>query len=390
MNLRPGTPEEAGMLRKQIELARCRAREWVEQGITPALVVVAARRGIIVLHEAFGRLTPAPDSPPVALDTLFPISSMVKPLVATAVMILVEEGLVGLNRPVQEYIPEVAGEDKEKVMVHHLLTHTSGMSTEVLDVHAEAKKGAAEIPPPDPNQHPYVHETLFLRYDAPLSQQPGEEMSYCDHGFRLLGEIVRRVSGRHHSDFIKERIFEPLGMRDSYFVVPEDVRDRVVKRPPDAADAMLDDPFGYDIPSASGGPNLSTAMDMAIFGQMFLNGGSYAGKRILSPASVAEMTRNQIPGISARFKKEVFPEASWGLGWSIHGNKRGLCGALNSAAAFEHWGAGGVYLWVDPVGEIVGAYFSVAISTQEMESLAGEMPWWRNDLFTDMVTAAAE
>ena len=103
-------------------------------------------------------------------------------------------------------------------------------------------------------------------------------------------------------------------------------------------------------------------MDMAIFGQMFLNRGSYGEVSILSPAVVAEMTRNQIPGISAQYRGEFFPEASWGFGWSIHGNKKALRdGSLHSPQAFDHYGAGGAYFWVDPVYEIVGVYFSVAL-----------------------------
>src|SRR5438067_1849084 len=118
--LRYGNPEEAGMSAQQIQRVRELARSWVEQDVTPALVVLAARRGVILLHEAFGRLRPGRDSPPVELDTIFPLASIAKPITATAVMCLVEDGLVGLNRPVVDYIPEFTGEGKHHVMVHHL------------------------------------------------------------------------------------------------------------------------------------------------------------------------------------------------------------------------------------------------------------------------------
>jgi CubicO group peptidase (beta-lactamase class C family) len=125
-------------------------------------------------------------------------------------------------------------------------------------------------------------------------------------------------------------------------------------------------------------------MDMAIFGQMFLNRGIYGEVRILSPAAVAEMTRNQLPGISAQFRGEFFPEASWGLGWNIHGNKRApRDGSLHSPQAFDHHGAGGVYVWIDPVYEIVGVYFSVVLElTDDLR------PKECYDLFTNAVTAA--
>jgi CubicO group peptidase (beta-lactamase class C family) len=203
-------------------------------------------------------------------------------------MILVGEGLIGLNRPVQEYIPEFVGEGKDQVMVHHLLTHTSGMRSEEPEAHAEARKGSIDVPPPDTNQHPLIHEMLFSRYDAPLWKAPGEEMTYCDHNFRTLGEVIRRVSGKHHSDFIGERIFSPLGMKDTHFTTPREKCRRIVRRPAHLSEAVMDDPSWFDVPSASDGPNHSTAMDIAIFGQMFLNDGNYGDVRIMSPATVAK------------------------------------------------------------------------------------------------------
>ena len=100
MQLQPGTPAEAGMSAVRIRRIADLAQGWVTQGLTPALVVLVARRGIVVLHEAFGRLTPEPDAPPLSRDTIYPLSSLSKPVTATAVMLLVEDGLLGLNRPV--------------------------------------------------------------------------------------------------------------------------------------------------------------------------------------------------------------------------------------------------------------------------------------------------
>src|SRR5438128_8658029 len=122
MKLRPGTPEEAGMSAQRVRHVAALAEGWVAEGVTPALVVLVARRGVIVLHEAFGRLTPDPDSPPLQRDSIYPLTSITKPITATAAMILMEEGLLGLSRPVSEYIPEFTGEGKDAVMVHHLVT----------------------------------------------------------------------------------------------------------------------------------------------------------------------------------------------------------------------------------------------------------------------------
>jgi CubicO group peptidase (beta-lactamase class C family) len=205
-------------------------------------------------------------------------------------------------------------------------------------------------------------------------------MSYCNYGYQLLAEIVRRVSAQSFADYTWERIFRPLGMKDTFFVVPDEARQRIVRRPGDAEGATasedtkkwascleidhefeiaIDSRISQDTPWAFGGA-FSTSMDMAIFGQMLLNNGSYGDTRILSHASVHEMTRNQIPGIDAVYGDEVFPDASWGYGWNVQGNKKGWgSGSLQSQRAFGHGGAGGVHLWVDPEYEIVAVYFSV-------------------------------
>jgi CubicO group peptidase (beta-lactamase class C family) len=378
MKLRPGNPGTVGMSAQRVRHIVDLAAGWVAEGITPALVVLVARKGVIVLHEAFGRLGPEQDSPPLELDTLFPLMSLTKPITATAIMLLVEDGLLGLNRPVRWYLPEFSGEGKDAVMVHHLLTHTSGLRREEVEAHAEGKGGSVQVPPPDETQHPLVHRYLFPRYDAPLWKPPGVEMSYCSYGYKLLGEIVRRVSGISLAGYCREQIFGPLGMTDTHYIVPDSVSHRVVRRAADdPVAAGLEAHRVAETPWAMGGA-YSTAMDLAVFGQMFLNGGAYGDARILSPASVKEMTRNQIQGISAQRKDEFFPEASWGLGWDAVGCKRSsYYGTLRSTRTFLHGGSGGVYLWVDPVYEIVGAYFSVQATEQ-----------WYADLFVNAVTAA--
>jgi len=366
------------------------ARGWVEQGITPALVVLVARRGVIVLHEAFGCLGPEPDAPPLQRDSIFPLFSLTKPITATAAMILVEEGLLGLNRPVQWYIPEFVGEGKEQVCVHHLLTHTSGLRYEDLKAYAESKRESVTIPPPADTQHPLVHELLFLRYDAPLWKAPGAEMSYCGFNYELLGEIVRRVSGQSLAGFTRERIFRPLGMADTCWVMPDGLKPRLVRRAGDdpGAEAI----WIGKVPWAGAGA-CSTALEMAIFGQMFLNRGAYGGARVLSPATVAAMTRNQIPGISSQYFEEFYPEATWGLGWSLHGDKRslGYGEPLSSAGTYSHGGLGGTFVWVDPACEMVGVYFSVhskgGTPAGVNVSQEGQMGW-RSDLFVNAATAA--
>src|SRR5919108_3742995 len=219
MQLRPGEPEAVGMSARRVRHVEQLAAGWVAQGITSALVILVARRGVVVLHEAFGRLTPDDDAPLVKRDTIYPIASLAKPITATAAMLLVEDGLLGLQRQVSDSIPEFSGDGKQTVMVHHLLTHTSGLRDQDVDAHATKKRGVVAIPPPEETQHPWINEYLFLRYDAPLWKPPGVEMSYCSYGYNLLGEIVRRVSGQALADFARDRIFEPLHMQDTFYSV---------------------------------------------------------------------------------------------------------------------------------------------------------------------------
>ncbi|MCP4536629.1 MAG: beta-lactamase family protein [Chloroflexi bacterium] len=385
VKLRTGNPEKVGMLAQRVRHTANLAEGWVAQGIHPALVVLVARKGV-VLHKAFGHLTPEKSSPSLELDAIFPLASISKTVTATAAMILVEQGLLGPNRPVSEYIPEFAGEGKDKVMVHHLLTHTSGLTTKDVDAQIEKKTGSVEIPPTDETQHPKINEYLFLGYDTPLTLPPGTEQRYGNPGINLLGEIVRRISDKSLADFARERLFEPLGMKDTTYIVSEPASYRAVKRPADGPLAWIDGREFQETPWAAIGA-YSTAMDLAAFGQMFLNRGIYGDARILSPVTVAEMTRNQIPGTSSRFVDEFFPEAGTGFPWFIRENKKAIAygETLQSSKTFCHGGAGGVFLWVDPVYEIVECYFSVDLGPV---TVAEWHRHWYGDLFINAVMAA--
>jgi CubicO group peptidase (beta-lactamase class C family) len=380
-----GNDEEAGVRPETVELIRQRAEEWVAADRTQSLCLLLARRGVIFLHEAWGPLTPEPDSPPLLKTSLFPLASLTKPITVTAAMILVEDGLLGPNRPVQEYIPEFVGEDKEKVMVHHLMTHTSGIDDDPISEMLDDEPEDVPIPKPDANQNEFVNKALTYTYMNPLAFEPGEKMAYSNLGIYVVSELVRRVTGQSLDQFARERIFEPLGMHDSYYIVPELEQPRVVQRPEGHADE-LNTREVMERPSPSGGA-YSTAMDMARFGQMYLNRGAHGNARILSRAAVTSMTGNRIPGLSADLGDLQFPEASWGLGWSVgHLYKGRVYGEeLLFPHYFNHGGWGGVELWIDPDQEVVGVYFSVSTEADEADFTISNA-----DLVMNIVAAGIE
>jgi CubicO group peptidase (beta-lactamase class C family) len=385
MILRHGTPGEVGISEARTQNAHDIAQQWVEEGIHPSLVILAARQGVIFLHEAYGQLGPEDGAPAVELNTIFPIASISKPITATAAMILVEEGLLGLNRPVNEYIPEFVGEGKHQVLIRQLLTHTSGLDMETLIAQA-VDEGIDLV---ESNLHRWISENLddymALIYRTPLSKPPDSEMVYANPNYDLLGEIIRRVAGKGLADFAEDRIFKPLGMEDTYLVVPKEVKDRVVRRPKSAPFYEMINVF-MDAELGSTG-NQSTALDIAVFGQMFLNGGTYGGNRILSQASVEAMTRNQIPGIGAVIDSEFVKEAEWGLGWGVHLTKKMWAWdeLLQSQTSFCHGGGGGAFVMVDPTYEMVLVFFSVYL-----EMLTDFRPKANTDLFINAVLASIE
>ena len=381
--LRYADPVEVGMSAERVERVRRLAAGWVADDVTPSLVVLVARRGGVVLHDAFGRHGPDADSPPLRADALFPLASITKPITATLVMCLVEDGLLGLNWPVQEYLPEFVGEGKEAVMLHHLLTHSSGLREEDVDRFVDETRERTSVPPAPEDQPPAVHERLVRGYGTPLWKAPGVELSYCSFGYMLLGEIVRRLAGNSIEAFARERLFGPVGMDETSFEPPPRLQERIVRRPPTAPDAKWDRQ-DYRAGTWTGGGVSGTALDLARFGQMFLDGGRAPGGRVLSRASVELMTHDQVPGLGLEFMGRFYPQAAWGYGWKTEGTPFPGFGLLQSKRAFNHAGAGGVFTWVDPERELLGVYLPVFLR----ESESWPPPWATWGLLVDAATAS--
>jgi CubicO group peptidase (beta-lactamase class C family) len=359
--LRAGSPADAGMDAARVTRIGALGKDWIREGITPTLVLLAARHGTIFLHESFGTLVSSSAMAPP--NTIFSLASLSKPFTATAIMMLVEEGRIGLGRAVQDYIPEFSGKGKEDVLIWHLLTHTSGLRWEDVDFYASTTGMMAPVPEPEATEHQARSEYLHRRYAAPLWKAPGEQMSYNNMNYSLLGEIVRRVSGQAFATFLQQRIFAPLGMDDSHTSFPTADEARVATVP---AGAETAGGFPTAItrywPASGPGGCYSTALDVARFGQMFLSRGRYSGVRLLSPAAVTQMSHNQIPGISVNLFGQFHREASWGFGLQIAGDEKWsyFDGSIRPSGTFGHGGGSGGFLWIDPDNDLVGVYLSVA------------------------------
>jgi len=390
--LRPGKPEEVDMLPERLERARMMLESHARSGRTPAIAALVARRGVVVLDAAYGELRPG--GPALTPDAIFPISSMSKPLTATLAMILVEDGLLSVGRPVREYIPELEGDGIDDVLIHHVLTHTSGWDDNRVFENILKKVAAGTMPALPPDAHPIHHGMLAGGLDTPRKKAPGEMMIYCNFNYTLLGEVVERVSGKPFEEFARERLFGPLGMNDTDFVLRDDMRDRVLVRPEGAP--MKDDVMGLPgtetiawerMPNGAGGA-YSTVHDMAVFAQMFMNGGRYGDERILSRPAVTEMTRNQIPGIEALFMdNHSFPEGGYGYGWMVRTWVvwRRLCG-LTPIGSYSHTGAGGNAFWIDPENETIQIVFEVCMDlSEDLEPRS-----WIFDHFQSVVASAID
>jgi CubicO group peptidase (beta-lactamase class C family) len=305
-------------------------------------------------------------------------------------MSLVEEGRVGINQPVVDYIAELAGPQDDEVLLHHLFTHSAGWESAQRTHRIEDFIRSGQMTPPPPGRDFITHLFLSLALDPIRVAAPGVQMDYDNGPYELLAESVRRETGGTLDAAMRSRIFEPLGMTRSAGIVGDDLRPHLVTRA-----AGL--PFGPGRPvvfegelwesSDSGAAAVHTsAPDLARFGQMILNGGVLDGTRVLAPATVTAMVTNQIPGVPARFGDEAIPESSWGYGFTVVQEQRFAYfgGGLVPLGSVLHPGAGGVSYWVDFANEIVGVFFEVITEVDEFLTPVSGI----GHRFQDVVTGA--
>jgi CubicO group peptidase (beta-lactamase class C family) len=350
----------------------------VESGI-PGAVGLVRRGGDVHVHASGVRSLDAPE--PMSRDTIFSIASLSKPVTAAAAMILVEDGVLGLDEPVDAWLPELAGRQVVRslegpledtvpaarpITLRDLLTMRMGLGATFSDPAPSPllsrfdELGIAPGPAlPKHSQDEYMRRLGSL----PLAFQPGERWLYHT-GIDVAGVLVARAAGTTLGDFLRRRLFEPLGMEDTGFFVPPEKQDRLAQvYARDAETGELKPHRGFDVsqppPMEAGGGGLaSTVDDFAVFGAMLLAGGKLGGERILSPATVAEMVRDQIP----EEVKEVSPffdgfwtSRGWGLGMAVATDADGI---VSAPGGFGWAGGTGTRFMVDPATGTVAVFMS--------------------------------
>ena len=330
-DLAPATPESAGMSSDRLAEATQALQAHVNASNIAGVVAAVARHGRLVYFEALGqRDREAGDA--MARDDLFRIYSMTRPITSTAVMMLWEEGRFQLDDPVSQYLPQFADQRvfadagapdlaqtrarEGDITVRHLLTHTSGIGSRSSPIYRAEQVRLRSITLP---------QLVDNAARVPLFEDPGTRFRY-GVSTTVLGRLVEVWSGRPFEEFLAERLFGPLGMTDTVFWADGDRADRLttVYRLDDGSGelypwAIEQVPFTERPALIEGGVGLlSTVMDYLRFSQMFLNGGTLDGVRVLEPETVALMTRNHVPDAVMPLSRSGYMAGSgWGLGFNV-------------------------------------------------------------------------
>lgn len=326
----------------KMRLANVRLRSHIHSGDLAGATTLVMLNGRVVSHEALG-WSDLESKKLMKRDTIFQVMSMTKPVTGAAVMICVEKGLIGLDDPVEMYLPQfkgiqVKGEDgtlrevKTKLTIRHLLTHTSGLASD--DPGGISDEEKARMP---------LSEYAKRLGSEPLRTEPGTVIRYSGVGFSAAAAIVEIVTKGSFDKFVEREIFAPLGMKETYFFLPKSLRPRLAqvymkekgKLVPFAHDRFRD---GAKFANGAGGL-YSTAADMAKFIEAF---SERSNRPILSPNTVQLMTRLNTGDLLS----DGSSSRGYGLSWSVVRSPMAQ-GTLRGIGSFGHTGAFGTEYWHD-------------------------------------------
>ena len=379
-------PESVGMSSERLGRIKTTLQREIDADRMPGAVIMIARKGKLVYSEAIGFQDKAAGKP-MPKDAIFRIYSMTKPLASVAAMMLVEEGRIQLTDPVSKYLPpfakmEVLVTDKDGktsrepakrlITIQDLLRHTAGLAYGEFSAVPELKAAYAEAKLFQPGG--IVAESRLITPEeftngiakAPLVHQPGTNWEYS-MAVDVLGRVVEAVSGQRLSAFLEERLFRPLKMVDTGFMVPAAKVSRIAE--PLAKDGLTGKPSDpmldikiQPLNDSGGGGAVSTAADYLRFCQMMLDGGKLDGKRYLSPTTVKLMTSDHL---GTRTATPFSPGAllmgvegyTFGLGFMVR-TGAGLAAVPGSEGEYMWAGAGGTFFWIDPKEQLAVVYMA--------------------------------
>jgi CubicO group peptidase (beta-lactamase class C family) len=368
-------PESVGISSERLERLHALIQNEIDQKQLAGAVTILARHGKIVEYRTYGQRDIA-NSLPMTKGTIFRDYSMTKPVTGVAMMLLYEQGKWLPNDPISKYIPEFAhlkvykGIDTSGKMIlvdpdhaptmRELMTHTAGFSYGRGTTPADAMYGDLKV-----MQSQNLQEMIDKLAKIPLLYQPGQGWLYSA-SMDIQGYIVEKLSGHSLPDFDRDHIFEPLGMKDAGFFVPEDKRQRFAANYREVQGVLTANPTTNGLSTdydkqptmASGGGGLvSTAMDYYRFAQMLANGGQLDGHRILAPSTVKLMTSNHVPAslLTGEFGiglSVIRPGFGWGYDCAVIFDPAEA--NLSDGKGTFFWdGAAGTWFWVDPTNDIV-------------------------------------
>lgn len=377
-------PRELGFDETRIERAFGVVRRFVEEGSIPGAVALAGTAAGALAPRAFGYQKLVPEREPASPETIYDCASVTKVVVTTTLaLVALESGLLRLDDRVASWVPGFAdgpGQDpkaRSEVTLRHLLTHTSGLTAWAPLFEGRKRDDGDE--PGRGEDAGSLHPVIRRICREPLAYAPGSAVVYSCLGFILLGHIVSRALGAPLDALARRLVFEPLGMDDARFCPPPELATRI------AATEVVDgsplvgvvhDENARALGGLSGNAGLfATALDLARFSLMMLQHGRLGESRLLSPAAVAEATRDHTGHLGA----------SRGLGWVIKGQTPfSPAGDLFSPESFGHTGFTGTSLWIDPVRGV----FAVLLTNRVHPSRANEAHVRLRPLFHNAVAAA--
>ena len=365
-------PEQVGLSSERLERVSRALRGEIEAGKIPGAVALVARKGQIVYFESFGVRDKATGDP-MAKDAIFRLYSMTKPFASVAAMMLMEDGKILITDPVSKFLPQLAKREvsvpqfdpvtgkvgyvvvpgEREMTIQDLLRHTSGIvygantpNPRVSELYEKNSVGWADQTP---------QEQIERLAKVPLANHPGTTWEYS-LSTDVLGRVIEKVAGTTLGRFLDERLFGPLKMTDTGFVLPSGKLNRLAQplavEPSTGKPIKLVDVTAAPKNDAGGAGSASTTIDYARFLQMMLNGGQLEGTRLLSPTTVAFMTADHLGAMKVVQRGGVGTGYGFGLGFAVR-TTPGIAGVSGSVGEYRWGGAAGTAFWVDPKEEMI-------------------------------------